>query len=197
MSSAITIYGNPVLRKKAVQVENVTPEIRALASQMLETMYQAEGLGLAAEQVGHTEAICVVDVPEDCQGAEFVPLNAGVKMPLVMINPVVSQMEGSLRRKEGCLSFPELYIDVTRARSCTVSYMGLDGQHYEARVHGLLARAVMHEVDHLNGILLIDQMTPTQKTLQAGVVRRLKKRMEAEMAAAKAKGGSAKGEVTK
>ena len=167
MKYAVTTFGNPVLRKKAVEIKAVTQDIKDLAASMLETMY--------AEQVGRTEAICVVDVPPDCQGAEFVELNAPVKMPLVLLNPVVSDFEGTLRRKEGCLSFPDLYAEVTRARSCTVAYMGLDGRHYEARVHGMLARAVQHEVDHLNGVLLVDKMSPTQKALSAGKLRRIKK----------------------
>ncbi len=175
MKYAVTTFGNPVLRKKAVEIKAVTQDIKDLAASMLETMYAEQGLGLAAEQVGRTEAICVVDVPPDCQGAEFVELNAPVKMPLVLLNPVVSDFEGTLRRKEGCLSFPDLYAEVTRARSCTVAYMGLDGRHYEARVHGMLARAVQHEVDHLNGVLLVDKMSPTQKALSAGKLRRIKK----------------------
>ena len=90
MKYAVTTFGNPVLRKKAVEIKAVTQDIKDLAASMLETMYAEQGLGLAAEQVGRTEAICVVDVPPDCQGAEFVELNAPVKMPLVLLNPVVS-----------------------------------------------------------------------------------------------------------
>ncbi|MGI5869429.1 MAG: peptide deformylase [Kiritimatiellia bacterium] len=175
MKQSVTTFGNPVLRKKAVKIETVTQEIKDLAASMLETMHAHRGLGLAAEQVGRTEAICVVDVPPDCQGEEFVKLNAPVKMPLILLNPVVSMFEGTLRCKEGCLSFPGLFIDVTRARSCTVAYMGIDGRHYEARVHGMLARAVQHEVDHLNGVLLVDKMSPTQKTLNAGKLRRIRR----------------------
>lgn len=174
MKHEITTYGNPVLRKKATKVKSVTAKIKELAASLLETMYADEGLGLAAEQIGSTEAVCVVDVPADFQGEDFVKLNEGIKMPMVLINPVISEPEGTLRRKEGCLSFPDMYMEVTRPRSCTVSYMGLDGKHYEARVHGLLARAVMHETDHLNGILFIDKFSAAQKLVCAGKLRRIK-----------------------
>lgn len=174
MKYTITTFGNTVLRKKASAVTEVTEAVKQLAASLLETMYAAEGLGLAAEQVGRTEAICVVDVPAEFQEPAFVELNACVKMPLVLINPVIGDPEGSLRRKEGCLSFPEMYMEVTRPRSCTVSYMALDGRHYEARVHGLLARAVMHEVDHLDGVLFIDKLSSAQKILCASKLRRLK-----------------------
>lgn len=174
MKYAITTFGNPVLRKKATEVKKITPEIKQLAESLLETMYAAEGFGLAAEQIGRTEAICTVDVPAEFQGDEFVKLNEHVKLPLVLINPVITEPEGTLRRKEGCLSFPDLYMEVSRPRSCTVAYLGLDGKHYEVRVHGLLARAVMHETDHLNGILFIDKLSSTQKVICASKLRRLK-----------------------
>ncbi len=174
MKHDITTYGNPVLRKKATKVKSVTTAIKELAASLLETMYADEGLGLAAEQIGSTEAVCVVDVPADFQGEDFVKLNEGIKMPMVLINPAISEPEGTLRRKEGCLSFPDMYMEVTRPRSCTVSYMGLDGKHYEVRVYGLLARAVMHETDHLNGILFIDKLSPAQKLVCAGKLRRIK-----------------------
>ena len=170
----IVTFGAPVLRAKTQPVETVTPEIKTLAARMLETLRIAEGLGLAAPQIGENIALCVVDVPEEFQGAEFVELNAPVKMPMVMMNPVVSETDGHLRRQEGCLSFPGLYMDVTRPRACTVDYMALDGKHYRARVYGLLARAVMHEVDHLNGVLFIDKFSAAQKLLAAGKLRRIK-----------------------
>lgn len=170
----ITTFGNPVLRKRAAKITEVTPEIKELAASMLETMYQANGLGVAAQQVGRTEAICVVDVPPESQGAEAA-LNEPVKMPLVLLNPEVSDPDSSARAKEGCLSFPDLYVDVTRPHACTVSFMGLDGKHYEVRVHGLLARAVMHEVDHLNGVLLVDKLSGAQKVLNRAKLNRIKR----------------------
>ena len=174
MTFEITIFGAPVLRGKAKEIKEITPEIKELAASMLETLYDAEGLGLAAPQIGKSVSMCVVDVPPDMQGEAFIELNAPVQMPLIMMNPVVSETEGTLRRQEGCLSFPGLFMEVTRPKSCTVDYMALDGRHYRASVHGLLARAVMHEVDHLNGVLFIDKFSAAQKLLSAGKLKRIK-----------------------
>ena len=170
----ITVYGNPVLRKKAEPVAEVTPELRALARDMLSTMYAADGVGLAAEQVGRTESLCVIDVPPDAQGA-WAEQNAGVPRPLVMFNPVVSEPEGAQRGSEGCLSFPGLSAQVSRALSCRVDWMGEDGKHYSARVWGLLARAVQHEVDHLNGVMFVDHLSATQMLLLKGKLARLRR----------------------
>ena len=158
----IVQYGDPVLGKKAVPVQTVTPELRALASEMLSAMYAAEGVGLAAEQVGRTEALCVIDVPPDAQGADA-EANAGVRMPMVMFNPVVSDPEGTQRGSEGCLSFPGVSAQVTR------------GKHCSARVRGLLARAVQHEVDHLGGVVFVDRVSSAQALLLRPKLARLRK----------------------
>ena len=173
----IVKYGSPVLKKPATPVKEVTPELRALAQSMLDAMYEADGVGLAAEQVGRTEALCVIDVPPDAQGKDA-PLNAGVKMPMVMFNPVVSAPEGSQRGSEGCLSFPGISAQVTRARSVTVDWMGEDGRHYSARVHGLLARAVQHETDHLAGVVFVERVSPTQLLLLKGKLAKLRRETE-------------------
>ena len=171
----IVTYGNPSLSKPAQPVSEVTPELRALAQEMLRTMYEADGVGLAAEQVGRTEALCVIDVPPEAQGAAYAPLNAGVKMPWILFNPVVSEPEGTQRGSEGCLSFPGVSAQVTRALSVRVDYLGEDNKHYSVRVHGLLARAAQHELDHLIGTVFVDRLSPTQRMLVAGKLRKLKR----------------------
>lgn len=168
-------YGDPVLSKPATPVSEVTPELKELARDMLQAMYDADGVGLAAEQIGRTEALCVIDVPPEAQGERFAPLNAGVPMPWILFNPVVSEPEGTQRGNEGCLSFPGVSAQVTRALSVRVDWLGEDGKHYSARVHGLLARAVQHEVDHLNGTVFVDRLSPTQRMLVAGKLRKLKR----------------------
>ena len=170
----IVTYGNPILEKPAEPVREVTPELRDLARAMLDAMYAADGVGLAAEQVGRTESLCVIDVPPDAQG-RAAPLNAGVKMPMVMFNPVVSEPEGTQRGSEGCLSFPGVSAQVTRARSVTVDWMGEDGKHYSARVHGLLARAVQHETDHLAGVVFVKRVSSTQALLLKGKLAKLRR----------------------
>lgn len=177
----IVLYGNDILAKPAEPVAEVTPALRQLAREMLDAMYAAEGVGLAAEQIGRTESVCVIDVPADAQGAQFAPLNAGVPMPLVMFNPVVSEPEGTQRGSEGCLSFPGVSAQVTRALSVRVDWLGEDNKHYSARVHGLLARAVQHEVDHLNGTVFVDRLSSTQKMLVAGKLRKLKRENRPEV----------------
>lgn len=171
----IVKYGDAALARKAVPVPEVTPELRALAQDMLRTMYEADGVGLAAEQVGRTEALCVIDVPPESQGARHAPLNAGVKMPWILFNPVVSELEGTQRGNEGCLSVPGVSAQVTRAMSVRVDWLGEDNKHYSARVHGLLARAVQHETDHLGGVVFVDRLSPTQKMLVAGKLRKIKR----------------------
>ena len=170
----ITTFGMQVLKTPATPVDEVTADIRKLAQDMLDTMYDAEGVGLAAEQVGRTESICVIDVPPDGEYKEFRGRNDHVKMPLVLINPVVRDPVGTMRRQEGCLSFPGLYVDITRATTVTVDYTDLDGKRQSATVHGLLARAVQHEVDHLLGTLMNDKFSSTQRLANAGRLRRIR-----------------------
>ncbi len=172
----IVTYGNEILKEPAKPVESVTPEVRELVETMLKTMYDARGLGLAAEQVGRTESIAVIDVPVDMEDEDCLELNSPIPMPLIMINPEILQDEGQIRRPEGCLSFPNLYIEITRAKSVTFQCTDLDGERHEYTAHGLLARAVQHEIDHLKGVLLVDRMSPAQRVANAGKLRRIKSR---------------------
>jgi len=171
----VVTYGNDVLRQKAVPVVQITDEIRKLVSDMLESMYAARGVGLAAEQVGRTEAVCVIDVPRDAEKEECREFNAGIAMPLVLINPEIVACEGKQRNEEGCLSFPEIGAPITRADKVTAMYLDLDGNRQTVTARGLLSRAIQHEIDHLNGVLLVDRMSPMQKMSVAGQLKRLQK----------------------
>ncbi|MFU8780214.1 MAG: peptide deformylase [Kiritimatiellia bacterium] len=162
----IVKYGAEVLRAKAIPVEKVDDGIRALVKDMLASMYASEGVGLAAEQIGRTEAVCIIDVPKEEA--------CGVKMPLVVINPVIRELEGQQCGPEGCLSFPGIYVQVKRADKAIVDYMDLDGKPATVEAKGLLSRALQHEIDHLNGVLLIDKMTAVQKVAHAGKLKRMK-----------------------
>lgn len=171
----IVKYGDETLREKAVPVGLVTDEIRKLAADMLETMYQARGVGLAAEQVGRRERICVIDVPKDCEKEAYRESNeAAVKMPLVLVNPEIISAEGEQRDNEGCLSFPKIGSPVTRANTVTVTFFDLAGMRQTITVSGLLARAVQHETDHLDGVLFVDKLGPGQLLAIAGKLSRLK-----------------------
>lgn len=157
-------YGDPVLRRKGAPVADVTPEIRRLVADMFETMYDSQGVGLAAQQVGHALQITVIDTREVTDrpsrlwvdGQEADPASL---MPLALINPVVRPEGAPEPGPEGCLSFPGIYGEIVRPAEVEVEAVDLDGRPVRFRAAGLLGRAVQHEVDHLNGILFIDRMT--------------------------------------
>jgi peptide deformylase len=172
-------YGDEVLRQKAVPVAGITDDVRQLVSNMLESMYASKGVGLAAEQVGRTESVCVIDVPSDAEKEACRAENAAVAMPLVLINPEILASEGKQRNEEGCLSFPEIGAPITRADKVTVTYLDLQGVRQTVTARGLLSRAIQHETDHLNGVLLVDRMSTMQKMSVSGQLKRLQKAAKA------------------
>ena len=161
-------YGDPVLRKKGAAIEKVTPEIKRLVDDMFETMYNAAGVGLAAQQVGQALQLTVIDVravkdrPSRMEIAGKV-VDVAEHMPLVLINPKITPFGDPTKGPEGCLSFPEVYADITRPDSVEVEATNAEGKTVRFKAGGLLSRAVQHEVDHLNGILFIDRMTSETK----------------------------------
>ena len=177
MSLPICIYGNPVLRRKAVEVTEVTDDIRALAQDMLETMYKERGVGLAAEQVGRTERMFVIDIPPDSDmDDDGVRENPNVEMPLVLINPkVLGHTEDVQSGPEGCLSFPDIFANVERWYEVEAEYTDRDGQVQQVHAKGLLSRAIQHELDHLDGILLVDRMSHVKKIAISGKLKRMVK----------------------
>jgi len=166
-------FGTPVLRAKGARIEAVTPTIKTLIADMLETMYAAKGIGLAAQQVGLPLQLTVLDV----RGAIDRPSSLEVKgqpadvnefMPLVLINPEIQPAGPTISGPEGCLSFPEIFADIARPEIVHVKGIDQEGKAIEFRCGGLLARAVQHETDHLQGILFIDRMDkPTKDALRA------------------------------
>jgi peptide deformylase len=161
-------YGNPVLRQKGARIEKITPEITRLIDDMLETMYAAAGVGLAAQQVGKALQLTVIDIKDVRDRPSTLeiggkPATIADHMPLVLINPEVKPAGKPAAGPEGCLSFPEIYADVERPESVDVTAMNENGETIELRCGGLLARAVQHETDHLHGILFIDRMSSETK----------------------------------
>jgi len=161
-------YGTPVLRHKGARIESMTPTIKKLAADMLETMYAFKGIGLAAQQVGVPVQLLIVDVrgvTDRPSSLELAGQPADVQkfMPLVLINPEITPIGAPVAGPEGCLSFPELFADVTRPDVIEVRGLDSQGQPVEFRCGGLLARAVQHETDHLHGILFIDRMDKKTK----------------------------------
>jgi peptide deformylase len=165
-------YGHPALRQKGAKIESVNAAIKQLIADMFETMYAAKGIGLAAQQVGRALQLTVIDVrgitdrPSTLE-RDGQPADVHDFMPLVLINPEVKPVGGLVAGPEGCLSFPEIFAEIARAESADVKALNEQGQPIEFRCGGLLARAVQHEVDHLQGILFIDRMaTETRRELK-------------------------------
>jgi peptide deformylase len=179
MTLPISTYGDPALRKKSVEVVEINDDIRALADEMLRTMYHEHGLGLAAEQVGRSEAICVIDIPPSLDVDEETTErdNPEIEMPLVLINPmIVGHGEEIMIGVEGCLSFPDIFANVERWHEVEVRFTNEKGEAKALKVRGLLSRAVQHELDHLQGVLLVDRMSHVKRVALSGKLKRLAKK---------------------
>jgi peptide deformylase len=156
------LLGSPALRQESAPVAAVDDEVRRLIDDLYETMDAAKGVGLAANQVGVTRRIAVVDA----DGQRF-----------VMVNPVIRQAEGRSRAEEGCLSVPEVYADVTRPERIVLEALDREGQSFRLEADGLVARAIQHEIDHLDGILFLDHVSPLKRQL---LISRYKKEHRGE-----------------
>jgi peptide deformylase len=166
----ILIWPDPILKKKASPVARVDEPIRALVKDLFETMYAADGVGLAAPQIGVLKRVIVLDTrPRQPES-----------QPLAMINPEIVAMEGETTYNEGCLSIPGEAEDVDRAAVVTVRYLDVDGNEQTLVADGLLAIAVQHETDHLEGTVFVDRISALKRDL----IRKRMKRLKAERAEA-------------
>lgn len=157
----IKIYGDPILREKAQPVLEVTPQIKKLIKDMAEIMYENEGLGLAANQIGIGKQIMTVDVGQGL---------------LALINPRIEESCGEESVEEGCLSLPNIKIRVKRAKMIKVRGLNERGRKIKIEAEGLLARAIQHEIDHLNGILITDRISLARRQLISSQLKKLKRR---------------------
>jgi peptide deformylase len=157
----VRIYGDPVLRQRAREVTEFDDSLRQLVADMEQTMHAYNGVGLAANQVGVAQRVLVVDVPIDDE----------THARYVLVNPQLSDRTGTVDGEEGCLSIPGIYEDVKRARSVHIEGFDADGARVAFDADGYLARAVQHEVDHLDGVLFVDRVSPLKRAL-------LKRRLE-------------------
>lgn len=139
--------GDEILKKKSRPVEEINEKIQELIDDMLETMYKANGVGLAAVQVGTLKQVIVIDI-DDGSG------------PLILINPKIIKEKGKQEVEEGCLSFPNKFAKVIRPAEITVEALNRDGENFKVKAKELLAQAISHEIDHLNGIVFIDKILP-------------------------------------
>lgn len=179
-------YGDRVLRAKGKRIEKIVDRIRDLAQNMIETMHLANGVGLAAQQVGEPIQLTVLDVSQvedrptsmKLNGNQIDPKSA---MPLVLINPDIELGAETEMGTEGCLSFPEITGEIARARSIIVRGQDLRGNPIVIETTGFLARAIQHEVDHLNGILFIDRMSSAAKMSLSSRLKRLQKETQRGM----------------
>jgi len=162
----IVKFGDPVLEKPAAEVTSFDDELKNLVEDMFESMYAARGVGLAAPQIGISQRIAVVDVT----------FKEEPNAKLVLINPVIINKEGRQRSSEGCLSIPEFREEVTRAKTVTVRAQDLSGKFFEHTGEELLARAFLHETDHLNGKLYISHISALKRDLMK---RKIKKKQRA------------------
>ena len=164
MIRPILIHPDPRLKKLCDPVTAISPELGKLAEEMLETMYDAPGIGLAAPQIGVTKRLIVLDCVKAVDEAP---------RPIAMFNPVITWSSEELSTSEdGCLSIPEQYADVQRPAEVRVSWLGLDGKTQEDQFSGLWATCVQHEIDHLNGKLFIDYLGPLKRQM---ITRRMEK----------------------
>jgi peptide deformylase len=174
----ILIAPHPTLKRRAEPVQQVDDEIRQLTEDMLETMYDAPGVGLAAPQINVSKRIVVIDCAEE--GAP--------PQPYRMINPeLLWTSDEQDTREEGCLSLPEIYADVTRAAGCKVAYLDEQGHRQELEAEGLLAVCIQHEIDHLNGVLFVDHLSALKRNM---LMRKLAKQQAGKKPNSKASVGA-------
>ncbi len=176
----VYVYGAPILRQKTVPVERDTPELQKLIDDMIQTMHGADGIGLAAPQVGRSEQVFVVDVSPlaDELAAEGIELP---EQPMAFVNPeIVSESNDVGEFEEGCLSIPEIREYVTRSDTIRVRFRDRDFNEREIEAAGLFARVILHEYDHLQGILFVDRISPFRKRL---LRRRLKEMADGKVEA--------------
>tara|TARA_A100001011_G_scaffold375001_1_gene436077 strand:+ start:391 stop:909 length:519 start_codon:yes stop_codon:yes gene_type:complete len=168
MKRKIIVEPDPILRKKCDPLEKVDDEIKRLMKDMLETMYDAPGIGLAAIQIGILKRLVVIDISKDEK-----------KNPLFLVNPeIISQSKATSVYEEGCLSLPGQFAEIERPSECLVKYIDLGGKEKKLKANGLLATCIQHEVDHLNGILFIDYLSKLKKDMIIKKLIKHKKEIE-------------------
>ena len=159
----IVKYGDPVLREKAIPVDKIDQEVKDLVADMIATLKEASGLGLAAPQVGVSKRIFITDLS---------PLEL-TESTRVFINPEIIFETGEINFEEGCLSFPGLYQNITRPEKAAIKALNVEGNEFELEAAGMLARAFLHEYDHLEGILFIDHLSSLSRALIKGKLKKL------------------------
>tara|TARA_Y100001935_G_C17038848_1_gene376246 strand:+ start:97 stop:621 length:525 start_codon:yes stop_codon:yes gene_type:complete len=165
----IVTIPDPILKKKSLPIKNVDSSVKKLMDDMLETMYAAPGIGLAAVQVGVLKRVVVIDLSKKEEK----------KTPLFFVNPeIISTSEEQVSYEEGCLSIPNQFAEIKRPNRCHVKYLDYNGKKKDLKADGLLATCIQHEIDHLNGILFIDYLSKLKKDLILKKVIKQKKEID-------------------
>lgn len=170
---AIVVTPNEVLSQKTKNIKNITDKIRKLAADMADTMYKAPGIGLAANQIGESLSMIVIDVKYAYDKPE-----TRKKEPVLVINPRVTHCDGESVREEGCLSVPEFSVEVPRSECVQVVGVDIDGNPVKIEADGLLACVLQHEIDHLNGTTLLDHASALKRNLYLRKVRKKARRQD-------------------
>ena len=160
----IVIYGDEALRQMSTPVEEITPELKEIIAEMFKTLRRVKGVGLSAPQVGINKRFFILDLSSSSFEHDEV----------VMINPEIISSDGEQTGEEGCLSFPGLYLEITRPERVVCRYFDLDGNENEVEAEGLFARAIQHETDHLNGRLFIDLLEAGEREMISGKLKKIK-----------------------
>ncbi|MFL1780533.1 Peptide deformylase [Candidatus Hepatincolaceae symbiont of Richtersius coronifer] len=167
LTEPLIVYPNQVLRTKALEITNFNKDLLSIAMGMVKVMYQHNGIGLAANQIGQLQRIIVVDVEPDPENPK------GGKNPQIFINPVIVEHSTKLHPyEEGCLSFPEMRAIIERPNEVIIDYLDLKGEKQRLQAQGLLCTCLQHEIDHLNGVLFIDHLSKLKRDL---LLRKYKK----------------------
>jgi len=166
----IRIYGDPILRKKAAPISNIDEQIGSLVDRMIQTMCESEGAGLAAPQVGESIALIVLNL------SAISGDDSGTVRATAMINPEIEESRGECVHEEGCLSVLDIREDVIRPEEILVFFEDMEGRRREFTCNGMLARVIQHEIDHLNGVLFVDRVSPLKRQLLRGKLKKMAKR---------------------
>jgi peptide deformylase len=159
----ILTYGNPILKSRASEIEHVDESLRHLSEEMFATLERSRGVGLAAPQVGVSLRLVVLSIPQE----------DGTRWKCVIINPEMVERKGSVRSEEGCLSVPGVWEEISRSAEIEVKGLDLEGKEIRVKGEGLLARTLQHELDHLDGILIVDRLSPLKRHVLKKHLRKL------------------------
>ena len=165
----IYLYGSPILRTSAEEITHVTESLAKKIAAMVETMFTADGIGLAANQVGLLKRVIVINMSEEDENGKE------KREAIVMLNPEVIAEEGKFKMKEGCLSLPDIREEVTRAKVITVAFQDVNLEQHTLSADGMMARVLLHEIDHLNGVMFVDHLSLARRALLRSRLRKISK----------------------